>query len=197
MPPVRVLVDMDGVLADFEASFLRLYRSRHPQLPYVALDERRGFSVEAQYRQLDPGLAADFVRNIYGSPNFFLDLVPIPGAVEAMQEMFSLNETEVFICTSPILKYEYCVKEKYAWVEKHLGPQFVQRLVMSRDKTIVSADLLIDDKVDIKGVEPNPSWEHIVFTCWHNRHTELEPHRRRLESWSDDWKAIIDGKRRE
>jgi len=49
---LRVLVDMDGVLADFEGGFLRKYRARYPEEPHVALDDRRGFWVSAQYGQL-------------------------------------------------------------------------------------------------------------------------------------------------
>lgn len=49
---LRVLVDMDGVLADFEGGFLRKYRSRYPTEPFITLDERRGFWVSPQYGQL-------------------------------------------------------------------------------------------------------------------------------------------------
>ncbi|XP_067164310.1 5'(3')-deoxyribonucleotidase, cytosolic type [Apteryx mantelli] len=193
--PLRVLVDMDGVLADFEGAVLRGFLSRFPGEPRVELAERRGFSVWEQYRCLRRDLA-DKVASIYESPGFFLGLDPIPGAIEAMQEMILMQDTEVFICTSPLRKYEHCILEKYKWVEKHLGPEFVERIILTRDKTIVSADLLFDDKDTIRGVELNPSWEHILFTCCHNKHIQLKPPRRRLLSWADDWRAIMESKRR-
>ena len=43
---------------------------------------------------------------------------------------------------------------QYAWVEKHFGPDFLEQMVLTRDKTVVSADLLIDDRVDITGKWP-------------------------------------------
>ena len=49
---LRVLVDMDGVLADFEGGFLKKYRARYPDEPFIALDDRRGFWVSAQYGHL-------------------------------------------------------------------------------------------------------------------------------------------------
>ncbi|XP_057240371.1 5'(3')-deoxyribonucleotidase, cytosolic type-like, partial [Malurus melanocephalus] len=137
------------------------------------------------------------VASVYESPGFFLDLDPVPGAVEAVQEMLHMKDTEVFICTSPLRKYEHCIVEKYKWVEKHLGPEFVERIILTRDKTVVAADLLFDDKDTIQGAEPNPSWEHILFTCCHNRHLQLPAPRRRLHSWANDWKAILDSKRRQ
>lgn len=41
----------------------------------------------------------------------------------------------------------------------------------------------------------NPSWEHVLFTACHNRHLQLKPPSRRLQSWTDDWRAILDSKR--
>uniref|UniRef100_A0A8C6RQW6 5',3'-nucleotidase, cytosolic n=1 Tax=Nannospalax galili TaxID=1026970 RepID=A0A8C6RQW6_NANGA len=191
---VRVLVDMDGVLADFEAGLLRGFRSRFPGDPHVPLEQRRGFLARDQYRALRPDLA-DKVASVYESPGFFLDLEPIPGALEALQEMYNMPDTEVFICTSPLLNYDHCVGEKYCWVQRYLGPQFVERIILTRDKTLVLGDLLIDDKVNIQGLEATPSWEHILFTCCHNQHQALPPTRRRLLSWSDNWREIIDSKR--
>uniref|UniRef100_A0A2K6TYJ5 5',3'-nucleotidase, mitochondrial n=2 Tax=Platyrrhini TaxID=9479 RepID=A0A2K6TYJ5_SAIBB len=139
--------------------------------------------------------------SIWESKNFFFELEPLPGAVEAVKQMANLQNTDVFICTSPIKMFKYCPYEKYAWVEKHLGPDFLEQIVLTRDKTVVSADLLIDDRPDITGkwpaagAEPTPSWEHVLFTACHNRHLQLQPPRRRLHSWADDWKAILDSKR--
>lgn len=52
-----MLVDMDGVLADFEAGLLRGFRRSFPREPYVPLQERRGFLACEQYRALRPDLA--------------------------------------------------------------------------------------------------------------------------------------------
>ncbi|XP_058139316.1 5'(3')-deoxyribonucleotidase, mitochondrial [Dasypus novemcinctus] len=191
---LRVLLDLDGVLADFEGGFLRKFRARFPELPFVALEERRGFWVSEQYGRLRPELSEKAI-SIWESKNFFLDLEPLPGAVEAVKQMANLENTDVFICTSPIKMYKYCPYEKYAWVEKHLGPGFLDHVVLTRDKTLISADLLIDDRPDITGAEPHPSWEHVLFTACHNQHLQLQPPRRRLRSWADDWRALLESKR--
>lgn len=55
--PVRVLVDMDGVLADFESGLLQGFRRRFPGDPHVPLEQRRGFLASEQYGALRPDLA--------------------------------------------------------------------------------------------------------------------------------------------
>ncbi|XP_075996143.1 5'(3')-deoxyribonucleotidase, mitochondrial [Genypterus blacodes] len=193
---LRVLVDMDGVLADFEGGFLEKYRARYPDEPFISLQDRRGFWVSAQYGALRSGLCEKAI-SIWESKGFFLELEPLPGAVEAVKEMAAMDNTDVFLCTSPINKYQYCLYEKSAWVEKHLGHSFLERVILTRDKTVISGNLLIDDKPDILGVEPKPTWEHILFTTCHNRHLQLPTgsSHRRLLSWADDWRAVLDSKR--
>ncbi|XP_037377027.1 5'(3')-deoxyribonucleotidase, mitochondrial-like [Talpa occidentalis] len=88
---LRVLVDMDGVLADFEGGFLRKFRARFPDLPFIALEDRRGFWVSEQYRSLGPELREKAI-SIWESKNFFFDLEPLPGAVEALKQMASLEK---------------------------------------------------------------------------------------------------------
>ncbi|MGH0119594.1 UNVERIFIED_CONTAM: hypothetical protein FKN15_056862 [Acipenser sinensis] len=161
---------MDGVLADFEGGFLKKFRAKFPNDPY------------------------EKAITIWESQNFFIELDPLPGAVEAVQQMSRFQNTDVFICTSPIKMYKHCPYEKYAWVDKHLGSEFLEQIILTRDKTVVSADLLIDDRPDITGAESHPTWEHILFSACHNKHQQLNHPVRKLHSWSDNWRALLDSK---
>lgn len=89
--PVRVLVDMDGVLADFESGLLQGFRRRFPGEPHVPLEQRRGFLANEQYGALRPDLA-EKVASVYEAPGFFLNLEPIPGALDALREMNDMQE---------------------------------------------------------------------------------------------------------
>ncbi|XP_064234264.1 5'(3')-deoxyribonucleotidase, mitochondrial-like isoform X1 [Aotus nancymaae] len=103
---LRVLVDMDGVLADFEGGFLRKFRARFPDQPFIALEDRRGFWVSEQYGRLRPGLSEKAI-SIWESKNFFFELEPLPGAVEAVKQMANLQkERDVDSCVTERLSPE-------------------------------------------------------------------------------------------
>lgn len=159
-----ILIDMDGVIADFEGGFLNSWREQHPDKPYIPLEKRTTFYVRDQYIQefkdkIDD--VYDRVEAIYLSPGFHRFLPSIPGSLKALSEMKDMGHG-VFICTSPKSDNEHCIKEKYEWIEQHLGNHWLERVVVTKDKTIIKADALIDDKDQIEGVVKKPSWEHII-----------------------------------
>lgn len=177
---MRILIDMDGVLADFEGEFSKRWHEQYPEKTYVPLEERRTFYVKESY----PEDLRPLVTGIFAEPSFFRQMMPIAGAVEAVKEMDKMN-LEVFICTSPRSVYKNCVLEKYEWVEQHLGSDWVKRVILTKDKTLVKGNYLIDDKPVITGAETVPMWEHILYDQPYNRHVN----RKRL-TWLD-WKNVL------
>jgi len=55
--PLCVLVDMDGVMSDFESHMLLEFRKRYPCEPFVSPADRCTFYMAEQYDKLKPGLA--------------------------------------------------------------------------------------------------------------------------------------------
>lgn len=160
---MHIVFDIDSVLADFEGGFIRAWTRRFPEHPAISQDERRTFSLLDDY----PAHQHAMIRAVYHAPGFFRDLEPMPGAIAAVNEILATGH-DVRICSAPLLRYEHCVLEKYEWVERHLGAEFVPRLILARDKTWVHGDVLIDDKPDITGSR-TPSWRHVVFDQPYNR----------------------------
>ncbi len=80
---------------------------------------------------------------------FILGLPPIEGGLQAVKDMLS-SGIDVRICTSPFAHYsghEHSFFEKYEWIEKNLGSDWVERVILTRDKTLVRGEFLIDDKI--------------------------------------------------
>ena len=177
-----VLVDMDGVLADFELWFLQWFMKRHPELEFIPVQDRRNFYGQDDY---PPGYTP-LIHKIFESEGFFLGMPPIEGALEAMQTLAAKND--VFICTAPFLSSRHCVGEKFEWVRKHLGEEWVRRVIISKDKTVAHGDYLIDDKPVITGVR-RPNWEHIVFDAPYNREIK---NRRRIVNWRTIYDVLLE-----
>ena len=183
MSKLFLLVDMDGVLADFEAGFLEKFRKLYPNKPNIPLEDSKSFSVVQAY-QTAFGLGAE-AKGIIESKGFFFDLPPVVGAIETLHYLDERDDIELFICTSPLKLYQFCVLEKFKWIDKYLGPKFAEKIILTRDKTLVNGHFLIDDKPHITGTQI-PQWKHILFETHHNRH--LSPHRDQFKvcGWKDN-----------
>lgn len=151
-----ILVDMDGVLADYERGFLDEWRKRHPDKSYIPLEERMTFYVRDQYPQEYKGLIGELIT----SKGFYLNLPVMEFAKEGLEKLS--KKYEVLICTSPLSDYKNCVGEKFEWAEKNLGEEWPMKIIVAKDKTLVRGNYLIDDKPDVKG-KMKPVWEQIVY----------------------------------
>ncbi|MBD3253412.1 5'-3'-deoxyribonucleotidase [Candidatus Pacearchaeota archaeon] len=174
-----ILVDMDGVIADFETGLLNRFKETHPDKQYVPLEKRTNFYVDEDY----PEEMRNLLREIYRGKGFYFSLPPVPGSLEVLTELQS--QEEVFICTSPLSIYEHCVPEKYQWVDHYLGKSWVRRLILTKDKTVVRGDILIDDRPEVTGIT-SPSWEHVLYSQPYNQQVSSK---RRL-TWQD-WREVL------
>ena len=171
---------MDGVIANFEKGVADGFRALYPDKSLIPLEQRTSFSIEDQY----PPEIRPLIKGVYCSKGFFYNLQPIKGALEALHEL-SLRGVEVNICTSPLLSNPFCVQEKYDWILSHLNSEWARRVITLKDKTLIRADLLIDDKPNVMGVE-QPTWEHILYSQPYNQHITSK---RRI-TWQD-WKSVL------
>lgn len=173
-----ILVDMDGVIADWGTSYgaaLDNYGADAAMIPRHK--DQRSFDLFSGLTPLETAIVHEAMANM----NYF-KLLPIEGAVDALCGMVDYGH-DVVICTSPWLPNPSCVKDKIDWVSEHLGDGWADRVIITKDKTMVRGDYLIDDKPNITG-RFKPSWEQIVFTQPYNVGV-LDQYR--IDSWTD-WK---------
>lgn len=178
--PNLILIDQDGVLADFEKSAQEIWQKRYGA-PLPLGERRQHFYLHQELPQ-----HAKALNDIYAEQGFFENLAPIDGAVSALHEMLNAG-LDVRICTAPINAYRHCVSEKFAWVEQHLGSEWVKRVILTKDKTWVRGDVLIDDKPDITGAL-TPTWVHYVYDQPYNKMVDKP-----RVSWTDrkSWAFLL------
>jgi 5'(3')-deoxyribonucleotidase len=99
---------------------------------------------------------------------FFCDLKPLLGAVESVARLRELGH-DVWILTRPSVKNLNCYSEKAYWVQKYLGEDMVEKLILACDKSLLKGDVLIDDHDGFGQKEFEGEWIQFGtgnFTSW-------------------------------
>ena len=175
---MKLLIDMDGVIVDLNKGFREAF---HKMYPGIELPEpnRENYGFYGHY----PQELHSYMDQVVNSEGFNTNLPIMPGAKEALEEL--VQKYDLFICSTPSMTNTNCAMEKYDWVKKHFGQEWLKKIILTYDKTIVDGDILVDDKPFIKGVQ-EPNWEQILYTQPYNKYFK---DRRRL-TW-DNWQEVI------
>lgn len=122
---MRIFLDMDGVLADFDLGFY----------------QEHGLSPD-DYEELHGSKA--FWDQIYGS-DFFATLPVIPGALKAVALLQELDQDLMILSAPSKTDVAKCTSQKQYWLTKKFGPI---PAVFDRDKYrwCKKGDVLIDDR---------------------------------------------------
>jgi len=158
-----ILIDMDNTLIDFDRGLLTAWQKLYPSEFYVPLEKRQSFHPHEDY----PAHLQEKIYQLCHSKGFIRNLPPTPQGIKAVNRMI-VEGHDIRFCTSHLFEYRYCLFEKYEWIEKYFGKEYVDRIILTRDKTLIRGDILIDDKPNITGIA-TPTWEHILYDRPHNR----------------------------
>ncbi len=175
-----VLVDMDGTWFQWGKRFNEILLRLDPSFPVIEDDHRRHFDHLG-----GPGYDQTTLQRAFDHPDLYDRLEPIPGATEAILAMDDAG-FDVFICSTPTWTNPGCVAGKLADVDALLGSGWTRKLILTHDKTVVSGDVLIDDKPTITGAH-TPSWRHLMFDQAYNQYIPEVP---RLHAWAQ-WEASL------
>lgn len=116
-----VYLDMDDVLCDFTGAFYK-YIERNPGIQYP----------QSQF-------------------GFFANLAPIEGAIDAVNALMKSEKYDPYILMAPSIHNPLCYTEKRVQVENKFGLEFVNKLIISPNKSLLKGAYLIDDNNKGKG----------------------------------------------
>lgn len=130
---MRILLDVDGVLADFTG---HLFRRIGSSVPESAVNEWDFFPA------LEPHLHED-ARDEMLDPKFWESQPVLPGAVEGCQ-MLKRTGHELICVTTPSPMFGWS-NVRQAWVKRHFG-KLVETTICTDRKDLIWGDVLLDDK---------------------------------------------------
>ncbi|UDL15973.1 5'-nucleotidase [Microbacterium phage Pumpernickel] len=178
---MRILGDLDGTVAHFDRKYDLLREELFPHLTGIPHSSKQvSFNLWTDRTPEEQ----DAIRQIMNHPGFYRDLEVMEGAVEAFHEMEAEGH-EVFFLSAPWVTNETCASDKYAWVEEMFGEGWSNKLILAKDKTVVSGDILFDDKEPIPHKE-RADWTQVYIDQPYNKSATGF----RLYNWSD-WKSVV------
>lgn len=135
-----VLVDVDGVLADFHTAALRIVGEILER--DVVAGPRTTWDILDAFEFTDAQTAA--FKQAVGRPAFCASLAPYPDAREGIAQLRTI--ADVYAVTAPFHSLHW-VSERDWWLTEHFG--FTRKQIVHTDaKYLVAGDVFIDDKVE-------------------------------------------------
>jgi 5'-nucleotidase len=169
----RIAIDMDGVLADVFVQFANWHEKDSGILKkreeVLGLGELQAFP--------------DAKKHVY-SKGFFRTVPVIEGSQQMVKKLNDLYE--VFI-VSAATEFPQSLEEKHAWLQDHFPFIRWQQMVFCGSKTIIQADIMIDDH--FKNLDYFEG-QTILFDQPHNHLTDAGKHTR-VFSWEEIGKLLI------
>jgi len=139
-----IVLDMDGVLADFFGAALAIMNREYPDIvPWTRENWPKGEDggIEPFY-DVSP---EEFWGHINGEPNFWYNLPMLPWAKELVRKVKERSERYV-IMTSPSLDPQ-CFSQKYLWLRDKLKVSHFSIIVGGQKELLAGRNrLLIDDR---------------------------------------------------
>jgi 5'-nucleotidase len=169
----RVLVDMDGVLADVYHRFLELHEAdfgiRLSVKNIIGLKEAKAFPNQLKW---------------VNTPGFFRSVPVMHGSQNGLMK---LNERFEVIVVSMATEFPESLTDKQLWLIEHYPFISWKQIVFCGCKDIIQADIMIDDH--LKNLD-NFKGETIMFTQPHNINITDSRHKR-VDSWPEIEKLLL------
>lgn len=134
---LRVGIDLDGVVADFNSGWVRRYNEDFgAELSHDAVGVWDGLHELTHFRHMEEFW--DWARRQEGG-SIFRHLEPYEGALEALQRLSRAGHSVVVLTSKP----DWAVHDTFAWIAEHRLP--TREVHMTEEKWRVPCDVYLDD----------------------------------------------------
>jgi 5'(3')-deoxyribonucleotidase len=140
---VRVLFDVDGVIADYAAAHVNaIVATGVRSIPITWRPTEWDIDEELKLTAAEKAK----VSKIMAAPGIAQTFVAMPGAIDAVKRVAKI--AEVYFVTTPMLESPTWPYDRAQWLCSQFGDSLGQRVVHTHYKYLVPAHHLVDDKVD-------------------------------------------------
>lgn len=170
----RLLLDCDGVLADFLTPALKILKELTGRT-YAPSD----FTDWDLFQTVGPEWKAPFYRAC--GELSCLTFEPYPASLNAVANLATFMD--VYVVTAPMQCNVNWLREREEWLARHYGIP-AERVIHTAAKHLVTGDLFIDDKPsNVRDwSRANP---HQIGLLWDAPYNQLERGLTRAKSWHD------------
>jgi 5'(3')-deoxyribonucleotidase len=168
----RVLLDVDGVIADFLTPAIQVMEevSGQPLHPEALNDWNL-------FRNYD-GKTRNKFYEVFHSKGWCLNLKPYEGALEGVNLL--RTEADVYFVTSP-MHGPYWAYERACWLQKYFDAK-LDHIIQTNAKHVCTGRTLVDDKPDHA-----ENWQRAnpksVAILWDRQYNQRSNHYPRGDSW--------------
>jgi 5'(3')-deoxyribonucleotidase len=156
----RVLLDVDGVVADFVQLMVNAVRNLN--FCDIPINWRpTKWDVAKELKLTDK--QEDEVYDVLRLPGSAKMLLPFPGAVEGVKRIASMFD--VAFVTTPVEGSQTWCFDRTEWLITHFGEELGNRWVFTDHKYLVFGDFLVDDKPE-NCLEFKRAWPMCVPLRW-------------------------------
>lgn len=134
---LKIAVDQDWVLAKLTEKWIKYYNAIFDD--NLSIDDIKDWNIT----QFVKDEAKPFMLNILNIHKFYRDLEIREDAYDTLKTMSEMPNIELFIVTDPFTRMSF--KSKYDWLKEHFDFIPTQNYVFTGNKSIIDADILIDD----------------------------------------------------
>lgn len=162
MRTLRLLLDMDGPLADFDLAFWELCRGHGVEMNITSMDDpnRKRFMTDNILRKDDRNRMREFVD--HGPNRWFRDLPVVSGCQEGVERLEEAG-VDIWICTKPLESNWRCRDDKAKWIRRYF-PHLEDKLLIMPNKALAIGDVLLDDAPKTKWFG-EAVWKPVIFPC--------------------------------
>jgi len=169
----RILVDMDGVLADVYPRFFELYEEetglKKTMDEIIGLKEGEAFPELCRWVEI---------------PGFFRTMPVMPDSQRVLK---LLNENYEILVISMATEFPTSLTDKQMWMNDHFSFISWKQVIFCGNKSLIPADLMIDDH--FKNLD-NFDGETIMFTQPHNINS-TDHHHKKVSSWVEIERLLL------